>query len=89
MESIYVRAELAFKTEPFKPFDEIVAQFKGELDQAAPITFETAAMFDHTYFDCNGAYWMKAYDYPRIGDQLSIGVVSKVGLLTFLTENSQ
>jgi hypothetical protein len=83
MESIYARAK---KMEPLLFFNEIVALFQEELDQAGPITFETAAMFDHTYFDCNGEYWMKAYNYPRIGDRLSIGVVSKVGLLTFLTD---
>jgi len=84
MDSIY---EQAFKLyENGAALNDIITDFKPEIRKAIPVNFAHANFLDTSYFGCNGEYWMEAYGYPRIGDILSVGVVSKIGLLTFLTE---
>ena len=68
-------------------YEQAIKEGKKGIDTSnMKITFGEAERLDLTYFGFYGEYWLAAYDYPSIGDILPIGVVTKVGFLTFLTE---
>jgi len=68
-------------------YEQAIKEGKNGIDTLGlRITFGEAESLDFTYFGFTGEYWLAAYDYPSIGDILPIGVVTKVGFLTFTAE---
>jgi hypothetical protein len=83
MEAIYARAVQATGEGDLSVLD--LSEFQKEL-LGMRISFGEAQTLDHTYFGFMGEYWLSAYNYPCIGDCLPMGVVTHIGLLTFLTD---
>jgi len=51
------------------------------------ISFGTAYDLDLRYLNVSGIYWLRAYNNPKVGDNLGKDmIVRKVGLLTFTTD---
>ena len=79
MEAIYARAVQATGADLSD-----LSQCRKELI-GMRISFGEAQTLDHTYFGFMGEYWLPAFNFPSVGDSLPVGVVTHIGLLTFLT----
>ena len=77
---IYADASEAMKQ---NPNDKDVLTLYIEKLSLYKITFDIANSLDIKYFNCNGAYWRKAYNSPHVGDKIDDWVVNNIGLLTF------
>ncbi len=54
------------------------------------IPFELARKLDNKFYDMMGTYWLKAYNFPKVGDVLSNGrTVTAVGFLTFQLDDDE
>ena len=48
------------------------------------IPFKLARELDKKYYEVNSSYWSKAFNFPKVGDEISTGdIVTAVGFLTF------